>query len=318
MVRIQLGEPTHSIPHWLAKMKGERYSPRTIRLYRYLAEGYLRRDPKPTRLSIQSYLAERLDNGISPAMAENERKALHSLFSFLKAEGLWPTDPTEGIRRVRVTYGERECPNQRNVERVLKVGFLRFIDATKMRTVTILLATTGLRITEALSLKKGGIDFGNLELKVNGKGDKVRVVPLLPMTAKALKDFIKGSDGSPFVFPGATKEGYAHPSNIEKTLKRACIRAGVEPFTPHQLRHFYATESLRKGAKLEVIGRILGHSSIGITADIYRFVRVEELHTEHNRFAPRLAGFDRLSREAPRRETGLARAGARRKLLPAA
>ena len=91
---------------------------------------------------------------------------------------------------------------------------------------------------------------------------------------------------TPFVFPGETGTGHAHISNFEKTLRRACKRAGVEPFTPHGLRHFYATEMLRKGAKLEVVGRILGHSSIGITADIYRFVKTCEMHEEHLRFAP--------------------------------
>jgi len=52
------------------------------------------------------------------------------------------------------------------------------------------------------------------------------------------------------------------------------------------LRHLYATKKLRKGAKLEVVGRILGHASIGITADIYRHVRTVEMHDEHMRFAP--------------------------------
>ncbi|MGD1118206.1 MAG: tyrosine-type recombinase/integrase [Dehalococcoidales bacterium] len=271
-------------------MKGERYSTNTVFVYRYLAERYLRRDPKPTRLSIQAYLAERLDGGMSPSTVENERKALRSLFSFLKEEKLWKDDPTEKIRHIKVTWGERWCPEQAAVEKVLKVGFYRAIDAVKMRTITTLLATTGLRITEALSLRKDCIDYTHMELKIIGKGKKYRVVPLLPATADTLRDYIDSGNGSPYVFPGETREGYAHVSNIQKTLKRACIRAGVEPFTPHQLRHFYATESLRKGAKLEVIGRILGHSSIGITADIYRFVRVEELHTEHLKYAPKLGG----------------------------
>ncbi|MEE8470333.1 MAG: tyrosine-type recombinase/integrase [Dehalococcoidia bacterium] len=62
--------------------------------------------------------------------------------------------------------------------------------------------------------------------------------------------------------------------------------AGDEPFTPRQLRHFYATGILKKGAKLEVVGRILGHSSIGITADIYRHVNTSEMHEEAKQFAP--------------------------------
>ena len=84
-------------------------------------------------------------------------------------------------------------------------------------------------------------------------------MPLLDSTAEMLAQFIgeRPSDSS-FVFPGNTRTGYAEVYNIEKTLKRACLRVGVEPFTPHGLRHFYATEILRKGAKLEVVGRILG------------------------------------------------------------
>ena len=62
--------------------------------------------------------------------------------------------------------------------------------------------------------------------------------------------------GSPFVFPGETGTGHAEIYNVEKTLRRACMRAGVKPFSPHGLRHFYATEMLRNGAKLEVVGRI--------------------------------------------------------------
>ena len=126
--------------------------------------------------------------------------------------------------------------------------------------IIALLATTGLRLTEAASLKKDSIDFDSLELRINGKGKKHRVVPLLQSTADVLSGYLeRRPSDSPFVFPGNTKTGYAEIYNIEKTLKRACLRAGVEPFTPHGLRHFYATEMLRKGAKLEVVGRILGH-----------------------------------------------------------
>jgi len=66
-------------------------------------------------------------------------------------------------------------------------------------------------------------------------------------------------------------------SSFNRTLRRACIKEAVMPFTPHQLRG---------GAKLEVVSRILGHAGVGVTADIYRHVATEELHEEHSRFAP--------------------------------
>ena len=282
-----LCKPSDGITHWVAMMKCARYSDGTIGVYHYLMGRYLKRDPIPTKLGIQSYLAGRLEAGISPASVEMERKSLKGLFSFLREEGLWLYDPTAGIRHVKVARGNRRCPSIEDVKKVLRTDCYRAADTDKLRTLIILLATTRLRVTEAASLKKEFIDFDALELRILGKGGKHRVVPLLPMTAEALRGYMgRRPSKSPFVFHSSTRTGYADTNNIEKTLRRACQRVNVEPFTPHQLRHFYATEMLRKGAKLEVVGRILGHSSIGITVDIYRHVRRGEMHEEHLRFAP--------------------------------
>jgi integrase/recombinase XerD len=280
-----LGKPSDGIAHWAAMMKGARYSDATIKAYLYLARRYLESDPLPTKLGIQSYLAGRLDAGLSPATVEMERKALRGLFSFLREEGLWFDDPTAGIRHVKVAYGNRRCPSPEDVGKVLGATCLRREDTDKLRTFVALLASTGLRLSEAAGLRKDGVDLAALEIRILGKGGKHRIVPLLPATAEALRGYIgRHPTLSPFVFPG--KAGHAHKSNLEKTLRHACLRAGVEPFSPHQLRHFYATEMLKAGAKLEVVGRILGHASIGVTADIYRHVRTGEMHEEHVRFAP--------------------------------
>jgi integrase/recombinase XerD len=279
--------PAECMELWAAKLRGEGRSNRTVKMYTYLVERFLEKHPEPTKADIRQHIADRLGEGLSPAAVENERKALRSLFSFLYHEGLISDDPTAGIRHIRVPYNERRCPSVEDVEKVLEVGCLRSNDADKIRTIIRLIATTGLRLTEMASLRKESIDFDALELRVIGKGSKLRVVPLLPETASAIREYMeKHPSDSPFLFPGKTRTGYAEIYNIEKTLKRACLRAGVEPFTPHGLRHFYATEMLKGGAKLEVVGRILGHSSIGITADIYRHVRTEEMHQEAKRFAP--------------------------------
>ncbi|MFC1965026.1 tyrosine-type recombinase/integrase [Chloroflexota bacterium] len=60
----------------------------------------------------------------------------------------------------------------------------------------------------------------------------------------------------------------------------------MKPFTPHALRHFFATHSLRNGARLEVVSKLLGHASIAITADIYRHIDREVIHEIYQRFAP--------------------------------
>lgn len=160
------------IPSWVAKLRGS-CSERTVRIYTFLAEQFLRQDPDPTRLEIQQHLARRLEDGVSPNAVENTLKALASLFRFLYEEGLRPTNPMAGIEPIRTPRKER-------------------------------------------------------------------VVPLVPEIAEVLAKYMKErGGGSPFLFPGKTKTGHCEVSNIEKTLKRACLRAGVRPFTPHQLRNFF-------------------------------------------------------------------------------
>ena len=66
----------------------------------------------------------------------------------------------------------------------------------------------------------------------------------------------------------------------------ACQKLGIRRLHPHQLRHFFATTTLEHGAKLEVISKILGHSSVAITADIYRHVQNKEFHSEHTLHNP--------------------------------
>ncbi len=281
-----LQTPIEGVPLWVAKLRAERRSDRTVRMYEYLARRYLERDPSPTRLGVQQYLADRLER-VSPAAAGNERKALASLFGFLHQEGLWPSNPLNGVGHVRARYRERPCPDAEDVARVLGTECLRRKDTDKLRTLVLLLATTGLRISEAAGILKENVDLEALEVRVVGKGDRQRVVPLLPQTAEVLARYMRRHrSDSGYLFPGRTRTGHMEIHNFEKTLRRACKRAGVRPFTPHQLRHFYATHMLRGGAKLEVVARILGHAGVGVTADIYRHVAVAELHEEHMRFAP--------------------------------
>jgi integrase/recombinase XerD len=280
-------QPADCIDKWVTKLRSELRSERTIEMYRYLAGQFLKEYPDPTRLEVQQHLTGRLDNGRSPAFVENVRKALASLFRFLHEEGLAPSNPISGLKAIRVPYSERKLPTPEDIQKVLGVSFTKRKNADKMRTMVVLLMTTGLRLSEALSLRKDNIDFKSREMTVVGKGSKQRVVPLLSVTADTLSTYIKKyPSDSLFVFPGDTRTGHAEIHNAEKTLRHACMRAGVRPFTPHQLRHYFATEMLRGGAKLEVVGRILGHSSIGITADIYRHVLTDEMHEAVERFGP--------------------------------
>jgi len=278
--------PAEGLDLWKSKLRQEGYSPNTIRTYLSTLTRFLAVNPTPSKLDIQRWLAKQLETRSSSAVATH-RKALRSLFGFLFEEGMWPSDPTTRLGGIKVSYRAKDPPTIDEVMRLMTYSCWTAEQTKKYRLFTLLLATTALRITEAASLRKDRVFLDRHELRVVGKGDKERVVPLVPVAEAELELYMADRpNGSDYVFPGDTHTGWWSIASYEKTLRRACIQFGFRNFTPHSLRHFYATFALRGGAKLEVVSRILGHASVAITADLYRHVLTEELHDSSRQFAP--------------------------------
>ena len=276
---------TGFLPIWTDHLKAKLYSPRTIKGYEEDTRRYLKHDQNPTRLTIEGYIAQRLGK-VSAARVDSEFKALRSFFKFLCGNGLIASDPTADLEPPKVTYSERELPAKEDITKLLQSECYRSKDTTKFRTMTYLLANTGLRLGEACSIKKADVNFDKLEVKVMGKGRRQRVIPISPYVAEVLEAWVKREGQSEWLFPSDNTQGYWDEGSFEKTFRRQCRRNEVKPFTPHALRHFFATHSLKNGARLEVVSRLLGHASIAITADIYTHIDREEIHETHQRFAP--------------------------------
>jgi len=172
-----LQTPADGIALWEANCISEGLSRGTISGYKILIQAYLKDDPFPTTLSIKQFLASKMGK-ISPIGVGNYIRALRSLFSFLKAEGLWNTDPTAGIRKPKVGKKEREIPTEDEVTKLLTTLFSdqdRKRDKPKAMAWIVTLITTGLRRTELASLTWDKVDFKHPEARVIGKGKKERV-----------------------------------------------------------------------------------------------------------------------------------------------
>ena len=281
--------PADGVPMWTAKLRQESYSPATIRVYMSTIVLCLREIQNPSRLDLQQWLAKRLET-LSPSRVATDRKALRSLFSFLREEGLWHVDPTDRIKSIKVPRRTKEPPTLEEVCKLLEYSCHGVEQTQKYRVMTQLLATTGLRLTEAASLRKDCVLFAKHELRVIGKGNKEGTVPMIAAAEVLLKGWMDEHPrkDSPYVFPGDGKAGYWSISSYEKTLKRACKRFELRNFHPHTLRHFFATYTLSHGAKLEVVSKILRHASVGTTADIYRHVLTSEMHEVALKYVPTL------------------------------
>jgi integrase/recombinase XerC len=155
--------------------------------------------------------------------------------------------------------------------------------------VLALLYGSGLRISEALSLKRGDFDGGDA-LTVTGKGGKKRMVPVLPQVVKLITDYLALSPYDP---PGdgplflGTSGGPLSPRVVQLVMARLRGALGLpETATPHALRHSFATHLLARGGDLRAIQELLGHASLS-TTQIYTEVDAERLIEAYRSAHPR-------------------------------
>lgn len=153
-----------------------------------------------------------------------------------------------------------------------------------------LLFASGLRVSELVSLNLGDIDFDMKEVRVIGKGDKQRIVPVGRSALDALQRYLscratfKPVDNAFFVNRFGTR---LTVRSVSKYIKQAANKCGLEgKVTPHKLRHSFATQLLINGADLRMVQEMLGHANLG-TTQIYTHVDVAHLRDVYNKAHPR-------------------------------
>jgi site-specific recombinase XerD len=145
----------------------------------------------------------------------------------------------------------------------------RFLAGARSPVVAMLLRTlyaTGLRLGEALALEPRHIDSRQLLLRVLGKGQKERVIPLSPLLLTELRAYWVKVQPGRWLFPGKSKERRLCASSVQRACQKICREQGLPRITPHTLRHCYASHLLESGTDLRTIQALLGHYRVGTTA----------------------------------------------------
>ncbi len=166
----------------------------------------------------------------------------------------------------RLPYGKRpkRLPAVRSPQQVAL-----FLDTVRDRTVQMVLRTicaTGFRISEALHLTAPQIDSSRMVVRVLGKGQKERLVPLSPQLLEELRAYWRETRPTQWMFPGKDRHQPLNATTVQKACQRACRAAGLPRITPHTLRHCHATHLLEAGVDIRTIQALLGHHRIGTTA----------------------------------------------------
>jgi len=151
------------------------------------------------------------------------------------------------------------------------VAFFRVIDDLRDRTMFLLMLRCGLRVSEVSGLPWSALDFAQGTVRIDhSKGHVDRVVYLAPDVAKALRQWQRLQDAAPlYVFPSRVTRKAGRPLSarqIQHCMTRYLRLAGItKSYSPHALRHTFATQLLNAGASLEVVKELMGHRSLDVT-----------------------------------------------------
>lgn len=258
---------------------GRRRSPHTVRAYVSTA-GRLLEELGETDWStlarldagaLRNQLARRRAEGIGNVSAARELSALKAFVRFAREQSGQPDPSPPRLRGPRIKKGlpRPVTPDEAvNLAAMVDENAAEEWIGARDRAVILLLYGAGMRIAEALSLTGAVLPLGET-ITVTGKGNKQRVVPLLPIIRDAVADYLAKSpwpmEPGKSLFRG-TRGGPLSPGLVQKAVARARIALGLPASaTPHALRHSFATHLLSAGVDLRSLQELLGHASLGST-----------------------------------------------------
>tara|TARA_A100001015_G_scaffold302728_1_gene391291 strand:- start:494 stop:1258 length:765 start_codon:yes stop_codon:yes gene_type:complete len=242
--------------------------------------------------TVKNYLYNNLSNKKSRSQARSI-SSIRSFFNYLIFEGHIKKSPISDIESPKLEKNLPEVLTELEIEKLIKSFDIKENFGQRNRTIIEVLYGTGMRVSELVNLKLSNIFFKENIIKIIGKGNKERFVPLGDIASNEIRKYLKIRDNSiidskfsDIVFLNRYGRGLTR-SMIFKIISDSYKRIGLnKKISPHTLRHSFATHLLKNGADLRTIQLILGHESI-TTTEIYTHLDTNHLDEVLKNFHPR-------------------------------
>lgn len=252
------------------------------------------KDPLTAQLSdLQAFAASLHDIGICPRSQCRILSGVRTFYHYLLVDGYVDDDPTELLESPRIGEHLPEVLTLEEVDRLQQAIDLSKWEGQRNKAIIEVLYSCGLRVSELVTLKLSDLYLDEQFLRVTGKGQKTRLVPISPVAIKQLQLWFVDRNAMN-IKPG--EEDYVflnrRGAHLTRTMilimiKRLGQEAGIaKTISPHTLRHSFATSLLEGGADLRSIQAMLGHESIG-TTEIYTHISTTTLREEILNHHPR-------------------------------
>lgn len=278
----------------------KRYSAHTIKAYKsdlHQFETFLQSNYDSTDLSvldsgmIKSWIIDLKNSELDNRSINRKTTALRSYLNFCIREDLMNSFPVKAIKSLKTKKRLPVFIPQSDMENDFQASGENEYEIARNKLIIELFYQTGMRLSELTQLKESDFDFGSSQIKVNGKRNKQRIVPINNPLTRLVKDYIylrnktiETADDYLFV----TKTGKkVYPEMINHIVHQELNKlTTVGKTSPHVLRHTFATHLLNSGADLMAIKELLGHSSLSAT-QIYTHISIEQLKKIHQQAHPK-------------------------------
>lgn len=283
----------------------KRYSPHTITSYKKDLEDfshfYLRTESsddisKANKKIIRNFIVDLSENNISKRSINRKLSSLRSFYLFLLKIGEIKVSPTEGVSSLKF-YAEKQIPMSKEEMEDLNDKILEQTPDILEKCIMEVLYQTGMRKAELCGLIFENVNIDGNELKVIGKGNKQRVIPISEDLSVLLKNYLEIRK------PQTEYQVYFFVNKKGKKLNEKFVYVVVNKYlslvttkekkSPHILRHSFATHVLDNGAEISKVKKILGHSSLAST-QVYTNANIEQLKKVFNQAHPRASKKEEL------------------------
>jgi len=259
----------------------------------FIEKSHIEALSKISKDNITNFMFAQKYKGIGPNSIARRLAAIRMFHRFLARERILKTDPSTLIDSPKLWKRVPETLTLNEVELLISQPNVHNSQGVRDKAILETLYATGMRVSEAVNLRKDNVNLDIGFLRCIGKGNKERIVPLGKKAIAAISKYLEVSrpkflrnKESEFLFVSRIGKKISRQSFwklIKKYAKEAKIK---KPMKPHTLRHSFATHLLEHGADLRSVQEMLGHSNIS-TTQIYTHINKDRLKSIHKQFHPR-------------------------------
>lgn len=278
-----------------------RYSRHTIESYQndleqlhfYLKSEYQKEEIElASHLEIRSWMVCMMEARISPRSINRKLSTLKSFFKFLMRKGVVKKSPLVKVLAPKTAKRLPVFVEQSGVDKLMKeVAFPEGFEGARDRIILELLYGTGMRRSELLGLRETDVDSYNSQVKVLGKGNKERIIPIQPALRDAVKEYIgikNAHTTHPSLYLLVDDEGrQLSAGKVYQTVKKYLnLVTTIDKKSPHVLRHTFATHLMNNGADINAVKELLGHASLAAT-QVYTHNTIDKLKNIYKQAHPK-------------------------------